>query len=373
MNFLKLDTQVIESFDQALGDQVVSVKTGFWRSIGLYSKHRGLGRALILALRACLLPGETSKDLIHGNVQRKKIRLPKAVANPVILAVYGYFKRIQAAALEQALRAEIQVNDPLVSVIFNGSVYPESVLAAVTSDRRRVFVEGGFFPKTLQVDPKGLNAANSVPRDVSFYLETEEDFSVPDFPKLVNNRPSKGRFAPVDLPKSYVFVPFQVPSDMQVTLHSAWVRNMEQFLDVVCEAADRNENEIFVIKEHPSFKRSVMGRRSHPRVIFANGNVTSDLIRGARVVITLNSTVGIEALLLERPVITLGEACYNLPGLVRHTPNARDLDLALRDTNWEIDGRLRRQYLGYLWNRYLVHGTFAAPPRDLADQLNQRS
>lgn len=372
MRFLKLDTGVIRSFDEALGPEVRVVATGPGKGLSLLARHRGWPAALAVLAGALVAPGEAAAQAVEGNLARKRIRLPQVFGNPVIGGIYGYSKRVQAAVLRRALEAELAATDPEITIVYNGSVFPETVLEAVSRGRRRVFIEAGFFPGTLQFDPVGLNGANSVPRDPAFYLGAE-DFAAEGLPEAVNNRPSKSRYAPVTLEPGYVFVPFQVPSDMQVTVHSPWVRDMEQFLDVVCDAAERNPGETFVIKEHPSFKRSVMGRRSHPRVIFANGNVTSELIRDARAVLTLNSTVGIEGLLLGKPVMTLGKACYNLPGLVQHAEASGALDAALAARDWAPDERLRRQFLGYLWNRYLVRGSYKALPGDLGAVLEEKS
>lgn len=375
MRFLKLDTGVIRSFDTALAGEVAVVGTGTGAILARLARHLGWPRALGLLARALVAPGAEARRLVAGNVDRKRIRLPGVFGNRVVAGIYGYVKRVQAALLLRALELELARTDPEVTIVYNGSLFPESVLARASWGRPRVFVEAGFFPGTLQIDPQGLNAANSVPRDPAFYLETEEDFAAPGLPEAVNNRPSKSRHDPVELEPGYVFVPFQVPSDMQVTVHSPWVRDMGAFLDVICDAAERNPETTFVIKEHPSFKQSVMGRRDHPRVIFANGNVTSELIRDARAVITLNSTVGIEALLLEKPVITLGEACYNVDGLVRHAPDPRRLDIALAAVarGWAPEPELRRQFLGYLWNSYLLHGRYDALPDELGPWLRARA
>ncbi|WP_010138515.1 capsular polysaccharide export protein, LipB/KpsS family [Oceanicola sp. S124] len=373
MRFLKLDTGVIDSFDAALGAEGLRIGTGTLSVLRRLARHRGWGVALAGLGRALLAPGPEARAAIAGNMARKRIRVPALFGNPVIGGAYGYVKRVEAALLRQALLAELAATDPEVVVVYNGSVHPESVLAEVSRGRPRVFIEAGFFPKTLQIDPEGLNGANSVPRDPAFYLDDSRDFAAGGYPDAVNNRASKARHDAVALEPGYVFVPFQVPSDMQVTLHSPWVRDMGAFLDVICDLADRHPDEHFVIKEHPSFKLSVAGRRSHPRVTFANGNVTSELIRDARAVITLNSTVGIEALLLERPVITLGAACYNIEGLVQHAPDAAGLDAAIAARDWQADPRLVRQFIGYLWNDYLVHGSYAELPADLPAILAERA
>ena len=374
--FFKLDTGQLQNFDAALGPDCTTFRTGGVAVLRALAARRGWGAALATLMRSALIPDAGQRKLVQGNLERKRIRLPQVFGNPIVMAIYGWVKATQAGLLKAALDAEFSATDPQITIVYNGSLYPEAVLATASEGRRRVFVEAGFFPRTLQIDPVGLNGANSVPRDPAFYLKTKDDFSAKGLPQAVNNRASKAAGADsVDLAPGYIFVPFQVPSDMQVTVHSPWVRDMEMFLDVVREAADRNPDEIFVIKEHPSFKRSVKTLRPpHKRVIFANGNVTSELIENARAVLTLNSTVGIEALLFDKPVITLGNACYNIEGLVFHAEDAGALDAAIAQTRgWTHDEKLRRQFVGYLWNEYLLQGKYDDLPKDLGNQLTSRS
>ncbi|MEM6311945.1 MAG: nitrogen fixation protein FixF [Pseudomonadota bacterium] len=377
MRFFKLDTGVIRNFDTALQGEVEVFSTSLLSVLRSHARDKGAFQTALLVVQTLLGLGAPQKDAVSGNLLRKKIRLPAVFGNPLIGGIYGAIKRFEAGILHNALKARLAVSPPETVIIYNGSNYPESVLAGIAESHsmRRVYVEAGFFPGTLQIDPIGLNAANSIPRDPAFYLNTSEDFAATGLPQAVNNRASKTVGAgEVTLEPGYVFVPFQVPSDMQVTLHSPWIQSMEDFLDEVIAAADRHPDERFVIKEHPSFKRSVQGLRpEHPRVVFANDNVTSELIQNARVLVTLNSTVGIEALLLDRPVITLGAACYNVEGLVQHAPDHDRLDAALDNRDWVPSARLRRQYLGYLWNVYLMHGRYDDLPGDLGGQLLSRS
>lgn len=376
MRFFKLDTGQLRNFDAAIDGEVRTFSTKTGAVLRNLAQQRGWSRTLALLAKTLIAPDARAKDLVQGNVLRKRIRLPHVFGNWIIAGVYGWVKAVQATVLQEALSVELSECDPDLVVVYNGSLYPEAVLASVSKPHRRVFVEAGFFPKTLQIDPNGLNAANSVPRTAEFYMNSETDFTENGLPATVNNRKSKTEYdGQVNLKPGYVFVPFQVPSDMQVTVHSRWIRDMEMFLDAVLEAADRNPEDTFVIKEHPSFKRSVKGlREPHPRVVFANDNITSELIQNARAVLTLNSTVGIEALLFDRPVITLGDACYNIDGLVFHAESPESLDEALRSSkNWEHNATLRTQFLGYLWGTYLVHGSYTDLPKDLKDQIISRA
>lgn len=373
LKFRKLDTQAIAAFDRIEGSRVERVDTSLRAVIGRLRAKLGFRRTASLVLYGLLTGGGRPeiRALVADNLRRKQIRLPRIYAIRPLALTYSYVKGVQAYLLREALLLD---RDPeRIDIIFNGSVFPESVLASVSTPERRVFVESGFFPDTLQLDPQGLNGANSVPRDPAFYLDQGNGFAALGFPEATSRRATKSRFAPITLPETYIFVPFQVPSDMQVTQHSPWIRDMYHFLRVVTETAERNPQHTFVIKEHPSFRLSVIGSTApHPRVIFANGNDTRELIAHAEAVITINSTVGIEALQAGKTVITLGNSCYNIPGLVLQAQDAPSLDAALNQTGWSPDDRLRRAFLSFLVNVYLVPGSLAKPPADLAQAITTR-
>lgn len=371
--YRKLGTAALAAFEPVLGDRLETIPLGIPAILGRLSRHLGPLAAARLGFAALLAGARPPaiRALVTGNLTRKRIRIPAIFGLRPVARAYLHLKGAEAALLREALR--LGARRDTVDIIFNGSVYPESVLADVADPSARVLVEAGFLPQTLQIDPLGLNGANSVPRDPAFYLETDTDFAAAGLPETIGRRASKSQHAAISLPPEFVFVPFQVPSDMQITLHSPWVRDMGHFLSLLRDTADRNPTEVFVVKEHPSFRATVVGLfPPHPRILFANGNETGSLIAAARAVLTINSTVGIEALQAAKPVITLGSACYAIAGLTLQARDPATLDAALAQRDWRPDERLRRQFLGFLKNVYLVAGTLDQPPADLAQAIADR-
>ena len=385
--FYMLDTRVTRPVAAALAPGVRVLRGHMAGALRGIAARDGIVPALA-ALRRAIRSRHRAQSLVAGNLYRKQVRLPRLFCGAV-LRIYGAVKTTEARLVRDYLDRTLpratgcsgaDANRGLraIAVIFNGSNFPESVLADVAAAHGlpRVFTEAGFLPGTMQVDARGLNAANSVPRDPAFYLHAGADFAAAGLPDAIGRRaPKRGRAAPVSLPARYVFVPFQVPSDMQVRLHSPWIRSMEQFLEVLVDMARRCPDKTFVIKEHPSFRRAVdRGGRTGDRVIFANDNDTADLIAGAEAVVTLNSTVGFEALVMDRPVIVLGAAHYAVADLVLRAGDAAALQAALTQVpGWRPDPRLRRQFLGYVRNRYLVPGTFDRPDPRIADHITARA
>ena len=123
---------------------------------------------------------------------------------------------------------------------------------------------------------------------------------------------------------------------------------------------------MLVFKEHPSspIRYPDLHERSGPRERFANGNDTQTLIEDADAVITVNSTVGLEAILLGKPVLVLGRAFYAIPGLTLSAEGPEELAEALhRLSDWKPDPVLRRKFLDYLSQDYCVPGSWREPDR----------
>lgn len=59
------------------------------------------------------------------------------------------------------------------------------------------------------------------------------------------------------------------------------------------------------------------------RVFLADGGDTDALIAQSAGIVTVNSTVGLTALYAAKPVIALGAAVYDVPGLTSQEPLAR--------------------------------------------------
>lgn len=227
--------------------------------------------------------------------------------------------------------------------------------------------ETGLLPRTTTCDPRGVNFDNSLPRDPAFYSRYDADSTLP--PEL-EQRPPRRPAERAELPREYVFIPFQVSLDSQVLLYSPWIRDMRQLFFAVVEAwraALGGAGVELVFKAHPSASEDHADLEAHARdlegVRFANGNDAQELIDGALGVITLNSTVGIEALLRRRPVIALGQACYAIPGVVERAGDVEALgDWFRRLAADRLEPpHCRDAFLKYLANEYCVPDTHKAP------------
>lgn len=239
-----------------------------------------------------------------------------------------------------------------------------AVAAAEDQGLRAVRFECGLLPGTVSCDARGVNFENSLPRNPAFYASYPVS-SMPE--RRLLPRPARRRHAAIDLPERFVFVPFQVRLDSQVLLYSPRWRSMPALFELMTTALEAAPDLHLVFKQHPSCAQSypdlLERAAAHPRLHFANGNCTQELIESCLGVATLNSTVGIEALIFERPVLVLGQACYAIPGVAEQAVDVGDVRHWLRclAQGQPPAAPLAPAFLSYLAREYCVPGHFRSP------------
>jgi capsular polysaccharide export protein len=249
-----------------------------------------------------------------------------------------------------------------LAIIWNGARIAERALAeiATTMRMRKVFLEIGNFPGKLFVDGEGVNAQSSLARDPSildrlpppapeYYRWKDALFDsrrngaskVPQRARLkgLNSARLLDDLGWIFLPKDgleqpqarlrralastrcnidnqtpngpFAFFPLQVSLDSQVLVN--YRRTM---YDAVCEALSLAKRAALnlVVKPHPA-EPTIDPRiselaKADPALSMSAANTTLLLDR-ATTVITINSTVGLEAILLGKPVTVLGDAFYD--------------------------------------------------------------
>lgn len=164
--------------------------------------------------------------------------------------------------------------------------------------------------------------------------------------------------------KQWFLLPLQVHNDAQV--HHHWRHDsVESLIDDVVASFARHalpEHEL-VIKHHPmdraykSYARHIDARirkhRLQGRVHYVHDQHLPTLLKHALGVVTLNSTVGLQALHHGAPVLALGECVYAVRGLV----SSRPLD-AFWQGPGEVDQDLYKRFRAHLVHRTQVNASF---------------
>jgi capsular polysaccharide export protein len=272
--------------------------------------------------------------------------------------------------------------------------------------RAHVFEEGYLRPDWITLELDGVNANSRLPRDPAWYLEVARHLPQTGsiepvgshlrmraahdisyhlanlanpirFPAYRTHRPYNAvveyagwarRFAALSMQarhdrtklrdlvtdgEKFFLLPLQLNADAQITRHSAFADMAELIRKTVHSfALQAPPDSLLIIKNHPldtglvNYRRLIAGlQRQHAlegRVRYLESGDLATLLRHTLGVITVNSTVGLQALAHGCPTIALGDAVYALPGLTHQGPlddfwqapptPDRSLFVAFRDT-----------------------------------------
>ena len=299
------------------------------------------------------------------------------------VSIFRYIYRWLLFLQYNGWRRLFQESGDAVAMCWNGMGGRRQLFleAARRSGAKVLFLETSPFPGYLSIDPVGINAKNSLPRHADFYLKwmegTNKSRHLSDKTckesknweelrkKIVPRKPhrksavSQSRHVG-SIPKNkFVFCPLQVPSDSQVLEHGDWIDDLPHMIEVLYQASRYlPEDWSLLIKEHPSAKvpnRHMILSREDERFRLANHLPTFDLVQTCRGVVTLNSSVGLQAFLYDCPVLILGHAFYGFHPLTIKALDQNHLNsLFSKSDTWGFDSSARGAFLRYLTEVYYL-------------------
>ncbi len=260
--------------------------------------------------------------------------------------------------------------------IWNGQGGHRQVLVAAAREAglRGLFAELAPIAGHITLDPQGVNAAGMLPTEPDYYrawsAANADQGLVEGWRNRLVARAGMRRENQGEATNGpFLFVPLQVRGDTQIYALGGWIRRIETLIDVVARAAEHlPAGWRVVFREHPSDKvgnAAQLSRVVGPRVAVDNTTDTFQLVRRSQGVVTVNSSVGLQALLLGRPVLVLGRANYAVPGMVRMAEGADAMAAAFAAApDWSYDTRLTESFLRFLAEEYYVPW----PVADAADR-----
>lgn len=243
------------------------------------------------------------------------------------------------------------------------------MMGAHDAGAARLYAELAPFPGRITLDHTGVNAANSLPREGQFYLDwasVHPDRQSEGWRALgtkltarASRRKDVGQGGAEALQGAgpFLFVPLQVPNDSQITLFGGWSGTVPGMLEALANAVHHlPEGWHIRIKEHPSAKISLaapivaaLSAVGVDQIVVDNETDTFAQVAASRGVITINSSVGLQAFFYDKPVVVLGEAFFALPGLVKVADSAQALAEALAGAErLDFDPFLRAAFMNYL-------------------------
>ncbi|MCG6942428.1 MAG: capsular biosynthesis protein [Thiohalocapsa sp.] len=310
-------------------------------------------------------------------------------------------------AVERSVRDFLDHRAPDGLFCWNGSGLAAGIAAQIAGYHGIpvAYGENGYLPGTMQLDPMGVNAAASFgPAHTRLeqilalqWTDSERDTLrqlldgyrrgervAPRVPRprelsasplaylvqaLIDLRDREPRrrinrlvpHPPPALPERFVFFPLQVRQDSQLTVHSPVYgpRLDEAIADLVAALAEVAPDTGLVVKLHPADRHKTDYDpviRRFPQVLWLDGGDVRRILPAAAAVVTVNSTVGLEALVFDRPVIVLGNAAYGFDGLVHRVAGRAEVGATLaRALSRAPNAETTFKYLLFLYFKAFAH------------------
>ena len=238
------------------------------------------------------------------------------------------------------------------------------ILVAEQIGLRTLFAELAPIAGHVTLDPQGVNAAGMLSADPEYYrawgAAHADSGAVDRWRERLVTRAGVSRDNQGETGSGpFLFVPLQVRGDTQISVHGDWIGSVPAFIDEVARAAQHlPPGWRVVFREHPSDRQGnaeQLGRLVGPRVAVDNATDTFELVRRSAGAVTVNSSVGMQALLFGKPVLVLGRSNYSVPGVAATARGAEDLDAAFAGAkDWDIDLTLADAFLRFVADEYYV-------------------
>lgn len=241
--------------------------------------------------------------------------------------------------------------------------------AARMLGRKVIYLEEAPFAGRITVDSVGVNYGSSLPRSIGFYETWAKSMPIsPDEWRLVGqtmtSRKAAARTDVQQDPASdalsqekFIFCPLQVPGDSQITIYGDWINSVETFIDVVAKASQTLPDGWHIrIKEHPTSSVSFsekLAAVSGARLRVDNRTDTMQQVALSQGVLTINSSVGLQAFFYDKPVLVLGHAFYAFDVMAIKVDDAATLGRLLSDpSKLDFNSKHRNVFMNYLDQAY---------------------
>ncbi len=244
----------------------------------------------------------------------------------------------------------------------------------------RLFAELAPLPGRLTLDAQGVNAEGSVPQGAEFYDEISPDAKLlsdlkNSFKARAPRRKDVGQATgAISAKERFLFVPLQVPDDSQMLLFAGWCGGLSGFVDALVKASQALPEGWFLrLKEHPSSKVAMTEQitahiKAGARMMLDNDTDSFAQIEASQGVVTVNSSMGLQAMFFDKPVVVTGQALFGFDGVATPADSFERLVEAFKSAGeLSFDQGLRQRFLTWLARDYYIEfdGTKLAKPEQV--------
>lgn len=248
----------------------------------------------------------------------------------------------------RALERVLQEQNPDRIVIWNGYTGYVANTLRLMSEKEGIetaYIERGLFKDSLFIDKKGVNGGStisSISPDIFDALEISDNKNLYITKTFLDRTPHHRRES---IKQKTIFFPLQVQLDTNILLYSPYRTMREAFLQIYNNLNSPNTQ--FVVRPHP--EEDSIQKTNIPRlqnVSIQEGETLDHWISESDLVVTINSTVGLEALLQAKSVICLGKSIYSS---IRTLADFGNTKIDEKQNTLEV-----RKYLAYLISNNLI-------------------
>ena len=319
----------------------------------------GKSNAILIRSVRISLTGPSPEDSDVDLALRSATKPPKSRLGRYLKR---WFLRAQYAWAHQFLSQQ----KPSVVICWNGmkGFRFMFMLAAKRIGHQTLYLEESPLPERISVDKNGINFGNSVPRDSRFFLEwaarhPEKQGAWSKLrDKITQRQATAANVMEVPVPEelqneTYIFCPLQVPGDSQLTVYGGWCDTVEKTIEFLKNSSAMLPKGVhFRLKEHPRADirfTTLIKEMETEKFKLDNASDTFELVKNSAGVLTVNSSVGLEALFFDRPVATLGHAFFTMDGIVSKISSPTDLANYIEEIlAGEFSSKARIAFLDYL-------------------------
>ena len=147
-----------------------------------------------------------------------------------------------------------------------------------------------------------------------------------------------------------VFVALQVHNDSTVLLWSDWVESMANFQNIIETLADKMKNVTFLVKNNP-VETKLMA--THDNIKIVDAYHYKDCIKFSDMILTINSSIGLQAMMWEKPVITVGGCFYSFKDINQKARSIEDIEKYILNPMKPKMASVRK-FINYLLNKLYI-------------------
>lgn len=280
-------------------------------------------------------------------VEPKKLLEAEAKRNLRLVWPSQYSKNLDKCAnYIAALNSIIDDIKPFHICIWNGYTgFTANALRLMVQELNidSSYIERGLFKDSLFIDKEGVNGASSLSNKKAGawrYSRFSDELNSYCAKIFSLNEKSKDHSKETRV----IFFPLQVQLDTNIIYYSPY-KTMREALICIYERFNDGRT-IFVVRPHPEEVEGLqLNFPIYENLIISAEKPLSYWIEAADVVVTINSTVGLEALIAGKQVVCIGESIYSGLNCVSRLKN---------DSLEQNDSKEIRDYLCFLLDSNLI-------------------